>query len=157
MDGGDALTAAGVGLALVNGESDAIVACDRDGIIRLWNPGAVRIFGFSEAEAVGQSLDIIIPERLRARHWAGYHEVMRTGQSRYSSGDTLAVPSLHKSGARLSIEFTLVAIRDAQQQMVGLAAVMRDVTAKFEELKRLRKQAQANAAGGSLDRGRAPV
>jgi PAS domain S-box-containing protein len=147
---GDVLTAAGVGLALVNAESDAIVACDRDGIIRLWNLGAERIFGFSTAEAVGQSLDIIIPERLRARHWAGYHEMMRTGRSRYSGGDTLSVPSNHKNGARLSIEFTLVAIKDARQQIVGLAAVMRDVTERFEEVKRLRKQAQANATG-SLD------
>jgi PAS domain S-box-containing protein len=144
----DGLTSASVGLAVLRGEGDAIVAADRDGVIRFWNPGAVRIFGFPEAEALGQTLDIIIPERLRERHWAGYRQMMRTGQSRYSGGDMLSVPALRKDGTRLSIEFTLAAIKDAQGEVVGLVAVMRDVTARFEELKRLRQQAAALDSGG---------
>jgi PAS domain S-box-containing protein len=126
--------------AILQGVAEAIVACDRDGIIRFWNPGAERVFGFTAGEAEGKSLDIIIPERLRARHWDGYRRMMSTGQSRYSGGDTLSVPSQRKDGTRLSIEFTLAALKDANGNVCGLAAVMRDVTARFEELKTLRKQ-----------------
>jgi PAS domain S-box-containing protein len=126
--------------AVLHGTGDAIVACDRDGIIQFWNPGAARIFGFSADEAIGQSLDIIIPERLRARHWDGYHKVMRTGQSRYSGGDLLSVPALRKDGTRISVEFTIVPLHDEQGGMRGLAAVMRDITVRFEELKALRQQ-----------------
>lgn len=141
----DVLATDAIARALLQGQADAIVACDRDGIIRFWNPGATRIFGFDADEAVGQSLDIIIPERQRARHWDGYRNMMRTGQSRYSGGDTLSVPSLRKDGARLSIEFTIVALKDAEDRICGLAAVMRDVTARFEELKALRQQLRDRA------------
>jgi PAS domain S-box-containing protein len=127
--------------ALLASGSDAIVASDRDGIIRHWNKGAERIFGHSAAEAVGQSLDLIIPEQLRARHWAGYHHVMRTGHSRYGEGDLLAVPGMRKDGSRVSLEFTVALIRDEGGQTAGIAAILRDVTARFEEMKTLRKQA----------------
>jgi len=134
-----------VAQALLQGQADAIVACDRNGIIRFWNPGAERIFGFAAGEAVGQSLDIIIPERQRARHWDGYHRMMRTGESRYSGGDTLSVPALRKDGSRISVEFTIVALKDPEGRIEGLAAVMRDVTARFEELKTLRQQVRDRA------------
>ncbi len=123
--------------ALLASGADAIVATDRDGIIRHWNPGAERIFGHSAAEAVGQSLDLIIPENLRARHWEGYRHVMQTGQSRYGEGDLLAVPGLRKDGSRVSLEFTVTTIRG---EMVGVAAILRDVTARFEEMKALRRK-----------------
>ncbi len=139
----DVLKPTDIGLAVLSGEGEAIVAADRDGVIRFWNPGAARIFGFPEAEALGQSLDIIIPERQRERHWAGYGEMMRTGQSRYSGGDMLSVPALHKNGGRLSIEFTLAAIKNSQGEVTALVAVMRDVTERFDEVKRLRQQAAA--------------
>jgi PAS domain S-box-containing protein len=126
--------------ALLASGSDAIVATDRDGIIRLWNKGAERIFGHSAAEAVGQSLDLIIPEPLRARHWEGYRHVMQTGQSRYGEGDVLAVPGLCKDGSRVSLEFTIAMIRDEVGEMIGVAAILRDVTARFEEMKALRKK-----------------
>jgi PAS domain S-box-containing protein len=147
----DVLKPSEIGLAVLRGEGDAIVAADRDGLIRFWNPGAARIFGFSEAEALGQSLDIIIPERLRERHWTGYRDMMRTGQSRYSGGDMLSVPALNKNGGRLSIEFTLSAIKNSQGEVTALVAVMRDVTARFDELKRLRQQAVAlDSRGGPV-------
>jgi PAS domain S-box-containing protein len=130
----------GIAAAVLGTSADAIVACDRDGTIRLWNPGAVRIFGFTAEEAVGQSLDIIIPERLRARHWDGYRTVMAGGQSRYGDGELLSVPSQRKDGTKLSIEFTIVALKDASGRMSGIAAVMRDVTARFEEMKALRRE-----------------
>ena len=115
-------------------------------MIRFWNSGATRIFGFAEAEAIGRSLDIIIPERLRARHWKGFRETMRTGQSRYDAGQMLAVPAIRKDGASISVEFTIVPFADESGQMAGIAAIMRDVTARFEELRNLRRQI---AAAGS--------
>jgi len=130
--------------------SDAIVASDRDGKITFWNPGAERIFGFSAAEALGQSLDIIIPERLRARHWSGYANVVRTGESRYGHGDLMSVPALHKGGTRLSIEFTIVPLKDEAGAMAGMAAIMRDVTARFEEIRALRQKVAAASQGGPI-------
>jgi PAS domain S-box-containing protein len=129
--------------ALLHSMSDAIVASDSEGRITFWNPGAERIFGFSRSEAIGQSLDVIIPERLRARHWAGYTEVMRTGESRYDHGDLLSVPALRKDGARLSIEFTIVPLKNEAGAMAGVIATLRDVTARFEEMRALRQRAGA--------------
>jgi PAS domain S-box-containing protein len=126
--------------AVLRTNSDAIVASDKDGIIQFWNPGAERIFGYTRGDAIGQSLDIIIPERLRARHWQGYRRVMTTGESRYGHGDVLAVPGLRKDGTRISLEFTIVPIRDEPGQMIGMAAIMRDVTVRFEEIRALRRK-----------------
>jgi PAS domain S-box-containing protein len=124
--------------------ADAIVATDREGIIRIWNPGAERIFGFSAKEAIGQSLDIIIPEGQRARHWEGYRKVIETGTSRYGEGDLLSVPGLCRNGERISLEFTIVPLRNEPGGIIGMAAVMRDVTKRFNELKALKqKLAQA--------------
>jgi len=81
---------------LVSGMSDAIVYADAEGVIRVWNRGATRVFGFAEAEAVGRSLDITIPENLRGRHWQGYRPTMRTGQSRYGDGQIPSVPAMRK-------------------------------------------------------------
>ena len=119
---------------------DAVIYADREGMIRFWNAGAERIFGFSEAEAAGKSLDIISPENLRARHWAGFDETMRTGKTRYGGGDILAVPALREDGTRISIEFTVLPFRDEAGHMVGIAAILRDVTKRFEEMKALRHQ-----------------
>jgi len=131
----------GLADALLATASDAIIATDRDGLVTFWNPGAARIFGFAAEEAVGQSLDIIIPENLRARHWDGYRQVMVTGESRYGQGDLLAVPAITKDGRRISVEFTIVMLRDAQGRPAGTAAILRDVTKSFEEKLRLRKAA----------------
>ena len=130
-----------LGLALLNSPAEAIAYSDREGIIRFWNAGAERVFGFTAEEALGQSLDIIIPERQRQRHWDGYDEVMKSGVSRYGSGDLLSVPATRKDGSRISVEFTIVPLKDADGAMMGMAAVMRDVSARFEELKALRRQA----------------
>jgi PAS domain S-box-containing protein len=129
-----------VARALLDTVSDAILATDRDGVIRFWNPGAVRIFGFTAEEAMGSSLDIIIPERLRARHWEGYERVMETGQTRYGSGDLLSVPALTKDGRQISVEFTIIPFNDAGNRVAGLAAVLRDITPRFEELRQLRRR-----------------
>ncbi len=134
---------------LAQDASDAIVYADADGTIRFWNKGAERIFGFAEAEALGRSLDLIIPENLRARHWAGFEETMRTGKTRYGAGDILAVPALRKDGTRISVEFTVLPFHDRDGRMAGIAAILRDVTKRFEEMKALRKKITAQKDGGS--------
>ncbi|NKX75596.1 PAS domain S-box protein [Rhodobacteraceae bacterium R_SAG3] len=118
---------------------DALVVADRKGIIRVWNGGAERIFGFSEGEALGQSLDIITPERLRKRHWIGYEATMRTGQTKYGAGDLLSVPAIRRDGAQISIQFSIVPLGGEDGDLQAVAAIMRDVTEDFEERKRLRR------------------
>jgi len=128
---------------LVRDAPDAIIYADSLGAIAFWNKGAERIFGFSEAEAVGESLDIIIPENLRQRHWDGFAKTMRTGKTRYGAGEVLAVPALRKDGSRISIEFTILPFADQAGRILGMAAILRDVSKKFEELKALRKELAA--------------
>jgi PAS domain S-box-containing protein len=126
--------------AVLSTKADALIAADKKGVIQFWNPGATRIFGFSEAEALGQSLDIIIPERLRQRHWDGYDKTMATGESRYGESDLLAVPAVRKDGTALSIEFTIMMLRDDGGEIIGIAALLRDITKRFEEMRALRRQ-----------------
>jgi len=126
--------------AILATESDAILVADRDGTICFWNPGAVRIFGFVAEEAMGRSLDLIIPESLRARHWSGYERVMTSGETRYGSGDLLSVPAITKDGRRISVEFTIIMLRDNTGTMMGMAAILRDVSVRFEELRTLRRR-----------------
>jgi len=142
-----AFTAELIGRAVVEANSDAVVASDRDGHIRFWSPGAERMFGYSAAEALGQSLDVIIPERLRLRHWEGYRHVMATGKSRYSASEVLAVPAQTKHGTQISVEFTITPISSGAGDTIGLVAVLRDVTARFEETKRLRRQVRELTQG----------
>jgi len=124
---------------IVDQAPDAVLFSDREGVIRLWNRGAELIFGYSVSEALGQSLDLIIPERLRDRHWAGYRQVMATGESRYGTG-LLSVPALHKDGRQLSCAFSIIMLKDAQGHPVGVASIMRDNTAAFEKEKALKLQ-----------------
>ena len=139
---------AGLGEALLHSASDAIIATDREGRITFWNPGAERIFGFAAGEATGQSLDLIIPENLRARHWSGFRHTMATGTSRYGHGDLLSVPGLTRDGRRVSVEFTIVLLRDGMQAVTGTVAVMRDVSKRFEEVRELKRRL-AGAGGQS--------
>jgi len=125
--------------ALVRAAGDAIVLADPEGRIRLWNPAAERIFGWSAAEALGQSLDLIIPERFRARHWAGYREVMRTGETRYGT-QVLRVPATRKDGQRISIAFTVALLTGPDGGVGGIAAMVRDETARWEEEQALRRR-----------------
>jgi PAS domain S-box-containing protein len=118
---------------------DAIIVADREGSIRLWNKGSELIFGFSQAEALGQSLQLIIPENLRERHDQGYHQVMASGQSKYFS-ELLAVPALKKDGSRISVEFTMILIRDHHGCVMGAAAIIRDVSARWEQERALKRR-----------------
>jgi PAS domain S-box-containing protein len=119
---------------------DAIIYADCDGKIRFWNRAALRIFGYAESEALGRTLDLIVPEGLRARHWEGYRRVMAGGASRYGEGDLLSVPATRKDGSRISIEFTILPVHDDTGGMAGIAAFLRDVTARFEEVRALRRE-----------------
>jgi PAS domain S-box-containing protein len=134
---------------LAHEAADAIVYADTKGVIGFWNKGAERIFGFSQAEALGKTLDIIVPENLRPPHWAGYAETMRTGKTLYGAGDLLAVPALCKDGRRISVEFTILLVRDESGAISGIAAILRDVTQRFEEMKTLRKALATQRAQGS--------
>lgn len=125
--------------ALLSSQAEAIVAGDPAGIIRFWNPGAERIFGYTAAEANGRSLDLIIPERQRKAHWEGWRRVMQTGESRYAGEDLLSVPAIRKDGARISVEFSITPVR-AGTKIALLVAVMRDVTKQFNETKALRQK-----------------
>jgi PAS domain S-box-containing protein len=133
-------------LTLAREAPDAIIYADAQGIIRFWNRAAERVFGFAEAEALAQSLDIIVPERLQARHWAGYTATMRSGSTRYGAGQILAVPATHKDGRRISIEFTILPFRGEAGEITGIAAILRDVTARFEEMQALRRELAARPA-----------
>jgi PAS domain S-box-containing protein len=124
---------------LVESVGDAIMASDAGGAIVLWNPACERLFGWTEAEALGKSLDIIIPQRQQQRHWDGYHKTMQTGITRYGT-DLLRVPAVHKNGHTLSIAFTVALLHDAEGKVSSIVAVVRDETAKFQEDRALRKR-----------------
>jgi PAS domain S-box-containing protein len=133
---------------LVSVMGDAVVVCDTEGSITLWNPAAEYMFGFTEAEALGQSLDLIIPERLRQRHWEAYRKTMATGQTRYGH-DVLRVPAVNKAGSPMSISFTVALLNDANGKVIGIASVIRDETVKFQEERLMRKRlAELESAAG---------
>ena len=124
---------------LVEMIGDAVVVADASGEINLWNPAAERLFGFTQAQALGKSLDLIIPERLRERHWAGYEKTMASGETRYAH-DVLRVPAVHKDGRALSIAFTVGLLYGPQREVKGIVAVIRDETTLFVEERNLHKR-----------------
>ncbi len=124
---------------LVEAIGDAIVISDAKGAITLWNPAAERMFGFSQEDALGKSLDLIIPERQRQRHWDGYQKTMDTGITRYGS-DVLRVPAVHKDGHTLSIAFTVALLHTPDNKVAAIVAVIRDESSRFAEDRALRKR-----------------
>ena len=127
---------------------DAIIATGADGSIVLWNPAAERMFGYLASEALGQSLDLIIPERFRHRHWEGYRKAMGTGQSRYGT-EVLRVPAVHKDGRPLSIAFTVALLYTSDKQVRAIAAIVRDETSRWNEERALRQRlAELEARNG---------
>jgi PAS domain S-box-containing protein len=130
-------TAKGLHHQIVESAGEAVIFAGRDGRIVLWNHSAERIFGWTAADAIGQTLDLIIPEKLRGRHWDGWKHVMETGVTRYTT-DLLAVPAVRKDGTRISLEFSVALIRDETGGVAGVAAVMRDVTERWQRDRELR-------------------
>jgi len=127
---------------IVEGSQVAIIFADLEGRIRFWNSGAEMMFGYGAEEALGQSLDLIVPERQRARHWEGYHKVMDTGVTKYGR-DLLAVPAMTKDGRRISVEFSIALLRGTSGEILGAAAIMLDVTARWQKQKELRERLTA--------------
>jgi PAS domain S-box-containing protein len=123
---------------LLDGSPDAILICDPVGTVRYWNAAAERIFGFAATEALGVSMNLIIPDRLRARHWAAWEATMRTGITRYGGGQLLAVPALHKDGRQISIEFSIQLVKDADGLIEWVVAIIRDVTERYHRDKEQR-------------------
>jgi PAS domain S-box-containing protein len=144
---------------IISAAGDAIVVCDVAGRITVWNPAAERMFGHSEAQALGQSLDLIIPERQRARHWDGYHKTAASGVTKY--GDALLkVPALHRNGRTLSIAFSISLLMGEGTEngkVVGMLSIIRDETARFAEERSLKKRlAELEAQVTAQVRGNAP-
>src|SRR5258706_1246548 len=124
--------------SFIKAAGDAIIAVDMAGKITLWNPAAERIFGYSDKEALDQSLDLIIPERFRQRHWQGFREVAKSGRSKYGA-EVLRVPALHKDGRALSIAFTVVLLGSAGS-VEAIVAIVRDETQRWHEERELRRR-----------------
>jgi PAS domain S-box-containing protein len=126
---------------LVESADDAVIVADASGAIRYWNRAAAAMFGHSRNDAIGATLDIIIPEKLRDRHWDGYRRVMATGETHYA-GRMLAVPALRADGSRISVEFTVTLLRDSAGSLWGIGAILRDVTTRWEQQRALQRELQ---------------
>lgn len=116
--------------ALVEYAADAIIFADREGLIRLWNPGSEALFGYAADEVIGESLDIIIPERLRRAHWDGYRRALAAGHTLHGR-QALPTGSMHKNGDKLYVELSFSVVKDAQGAVVGAMAIGRDITARY--------------------------
>jgi PAS domain S-box-containing protein len=125
--------------ALVAAVGDAVMVCDAHGAITLWNPACERMFGHTEAEALGKSMDLIIPERLRKRHWEGYDKTMATGITKYGH-DVLRVPAVDKHGNPLSIAFTVALLHTSDGKVSAIASIIRDETSRFNDERALKKR-----------------
>ena len=125
--------------ALFDAVGDAVMVCDANGAVVLWNPACERMFGFTQAEALGQNMDMIIPERLRGRHWEGYHKSMATGITKYGT-DVLRVPAVDKQGRSMSIAFTVAMLYKADGKVSAIASVVRDETQRFQDERALKKR-----------------
>jgi len=115
-------------LTFIEQAADAIIAVDNKGVIKYWNKGAERIFGYLKDEAIDKSLDLIIPTNLRERHWERFYEVMDSGVSKYSDSDLLKVPAINKNGDKIFIEFTITIIKDKNNKILYCFSIIRDVT-----------------------------
>lgn len=124
---------------VVDAAPDAVIVVDEQGIVTYWNRGAERIFGFAAGEALGSSLDLIIPERLQERHWTAFATAVSTGKSRYGAEDMLAVPARRSDGSTISIEFTVVLV-PGDDGIRYVAAVIRDVTERRAQERELRRR-----------------
>ena len=118
--------------AMIDQAADAIIFADIHGVIQIWNQAAAVTFGFATTEAVGQSLDLIIPQHLRPAHWAGFHRAITSGKTRLA-GRATTTRALHKGGQRLYVELSFAVVHGPAGMVVGSVAVARDATLRFEE------------------------
>jgi PAS domain S-box-containing protein len=134
------LTAEWLSQQIVEHTPDAVIFADHEGLVRLWNMGAEVMFGYTADEAIGQNLELIIPERLRQRHNEGYAKTMQTGETRYGGGELLAVPATRKDGTRISIEFSIALLKDDAGKVLGAIAVLRDVSGRWQKERELNQR-----------------
>jgi PAS domain S-box-containing protein len=125
--------------ALVAAVGDAVMVCDAQGAITLWNPACERMFGHAEADVLGKTMDMIIPERLRKRHWDGYEKTMATGITKYGH-DVLRVPAVHKDGHTMSIAFTVAMLYTPDGKVSAIASIIREETQRFNDERALKKR-----------------
>ena len=130
---------------------DGVVIVDREGAIRYWNRGAERIFGHPASATIGSSLDVIIPERLRQRHWDGFRAAMARGSTKYGEDDLLAVPATAADGRTVSIEFSVVLLVDGDGAVRHVGAIIRDVTARRAAEQDMRRRLEAFALNNPQD------
>jgi PAS domain S-box-containing protein len=116
--------------AIAGQSSDAVIFADRDGAIRIWTRGAETIFGYSAAEVLGKSLDVIIPDRLRSAHWEGFRRAIDTGETKLG-GRVIITRSVHKTGRKLYVELSFGLVRDRGGAVIGAFAIGRDCTARY--------------------------
>ena len=138
--------------ALIENLADAMIFTDRDGLIRVWNSGAEAVFGHRADEIIGKSLDVLIPDRLRSAHWAGFDTAMETGQLKHGR-QSMTTRSVHKDGSDLYIDMSFALVRDDNGVVLGAVAVGRDVTDRFKAERDARKrlaelEARVNAIAG---------
>lgn len=124
---------------------EALIYADLKGIIQYWNHGSEKVFGFTAAEAVGQSLDIIIPEKLRKAHWDGYEKAIVRGDTISGRGSRIT-RALHKSGQTLYVDMSFAMVRDQSNELIGSLAVARDATERYQEERKLRQQVAGQAS-----------
>jgi PAS domain S-box-containing protein len=118
---------------------EAVIFCDLQGLIRIWNPGCEKVFGWSATEALGQSLDLIIPERMRKAHWDGFNQAVARGSVK--PGRTAMITrALHKTREFIYVDMSFELVKDGEGHVIGSVAVARDATQRFQEEKALRKQ-----------------
>jgi PAS domain S-box-containing protein len=125
--------------ALVAQAPAAMILADRDGVIRVWNASAEAVFGYSAAEVIDGSLDVIIPERLRGAHWQGFRTAIETGREKYA-GKVMTTRAVHKNGSKLYVDLSFALVRDETGAVVGSLAVARDCTERYASDKALRAQ-----------------
>lgn len=130
---------------IVEQAPDPVIFADREGIIRVWNDAASRLFGHTREEAIGQTLDLIIPERFREQHWTGFDRALAEHATKYT-GQALTTRSMHKDGTAIYIEMTFAIILDEAGDSLGALAFARDVTERFERERAQRAQARAGAS-----------
>ncbi|NMF87533.1 PAS domain S-box protein [Aromatoleum petrolei] len=127
---------------LVEQTADSIIFADGEGRIRIWNAAAEALFGFSREEAIGQSLDLIIPERLRAAHWEGFHRAVANGRTRLG-GRAVITRSLNAAGATIYVEMSFALVSDERGEVLGSVAMARDATQRREDERQLQQRIRA--------------
>ena len=132
--------------AIIEQTSDAVIYADRSGTIVRWNRAAESLFGYSANEVIGHSLNLIIPERLRPAHWAGFELAMTSCTTRLQGHATLT-RATHRSGRKLYVEMTFALVKTLDGKPLGSVASARDVTERVER----ERAAQRGSANGERD------